>query len=69
MEYGQHPSPRHLWAPVKAEPEDRREVDGLSVKVEKTEETGISAQCDEVEYQGTVVVGMEGGSGLMGSRK
>ncbi|KAK1143421.1 hypothetical protein N8T08_006749 [Aspergillus melleus] len=56
MEYGQHPSPRHLWAPVKAEPEDRGEVDGLFVKVEKTEETGISAQCDEVEYQGTVVV-------------
>ncbi|KAH8431920.1 uncharacterized protein LDX57_009569 [Aspergillus melleus] len=65
MEYGQHPSPRHLWAPVKAEPEYRGEVDSLFVKVEKTEETGISAQCDEVEYQGTAVV--EGG--LMGSRK
>ena len=61
MEYGQHPSPRHVWTPVKAEPEDHGEVDDVLVKVEKTDEAGIPSQRDEVEYQGTAVVGMDGG--------
>ncbi|KAI9038359.1 uncharacterized protein KD926_010895 [Aspergillus affinis] len=66
MEFGQHPSPHHVWTPVKAEPEDHG-VDDILVKVEKNEEPGISAQCEEVEYQGTAIFGMEGGP--MESRK
>lgn len=66
--YEQHPRPRHVWAPIKAEPDEHGRVDDVLVKVEQTEEPEVvSPHEEEVECQGTTVAGM--GEGHLETQK
>lgn len=59
LSFEQIASHHHFWAPVKAEPEHHGGIDDGFVVVEKTEEHGLASPRDEVEYQGTAIVGMD----------